>query len=491
MTSSPPFSSPRTKLSAFSLESLFPSQLLTRQNSATDTPYSSERTLRQQHSNSSLPGYSPLYERSNTDLSTRKSIDTLASSSSTGSNIEKLKKGWNRMRRKPVPGSFQGSVRRHPAAEVEPTRIKRGVWKDQLLIDRSLRGMAALTALFALGIFIIIAAHIQPFANRANMYTSSIGGKTRSCKDVTMTNTALLLLINAAATMILGMSNTYQQLVTSLTIGDLKNMLQKFGDSKVGTNSPFNINHKKEGKRKSWLAWLLLITTSLPVHFLANSLIGPSTILEPPAIIQYNETNYADMMTHGGVSNYGAVPVAHIYETTSFVCWSAFRTGKAHFPKSSYALMIDESDYGGSSNRLGTAYSTMIIQYSTENCTGLVNSTNDADMIEDELKYTKSSTYPVYFNGNCRMGNEVRCSLYDMTPAKCRLNVRMNAAFVLLACLTIKAIYMIVVNLLARGKLKTHCLTFGDVLVASSSDPELRVQGYVLGLRILFSPLTA
>jgi len=183
MTSSPPFSSPRTKLSAFSLESLVPSQLLTRQNSATDTPYNSERTLRQQHSNSSLPDYSPLYERSNTDLSTRKSIDTLASSSSTGSNIEKLKKGWNRMRRKPVPGSFHGSVRRHPAAEVEPTRIKRGVWKDQLLIDRSLRGMAALTALFALGIFIIIAAHIQPFANRANMYTSSIGGKTRSCND--------------------------------------------------------------------------------------------------------------------------------------------------------------------------------------------------------------------------------------------------------------------------------------------------------------------
>jgi len=153
--------------------------------------------------------------------------------------------------------------------------------------------------------------------------------------------------------------------------------------------------------------------------------------------------------------------------------------------------MIDGSDYGGNSNRLGIAYSTMVIQYSTKNCTGLVNSTSDADMIEDELQYTKSSTYPGYSNGNCSMGTGVLCALYDMTPAKCRLNVRMNAAFILLACLTIKAIYMIVVNLLARGKLKTHCLTFGDVLVASSSDPELRVQGYVLGLRILFSPLTA
>ncbi|OAL47208.1 hypothetical protein IQ07DRAFT_515918 [Pyrenochaeta sp. DS3sAY3a] len=36
---------------------------------------------------------------------------------------------------------------------------------------------------------------------------------------------------------------------------------------------------------------------------------------------------------------------------------------------------------------------------------------------------------------------------------------------------------MCTVNLLARGKLKTHCLTFGDVVVASASHTELRVQG--------------
>jgi hypothetical protein len=160
------------------------------------------------------------------------------------------------MTRKTAHQSFQGSVRQHPAAEVEPTRIKRGVWKDQLLIDRSLRGMAALTALFALGTFIIIAVYIQPFANRSNKNSSSIGGETRICKDMTMTNTALLLLINVAATMILGMSNTYQQLVTSLTLGDLKNMLQKYGDSRVRTNSPFNINQKK-GRKKTVMPGLV------------------------------------------------------------------------------------------------------------------------------------------------------------------------------------------------------------------------------------------
>ncbi|KAF2798411.1 hypothetical protein K505DRAFT_195605, partial [Melanomma pulvis-pyrius CBS 109.77] len=403
----------------------------------TDTPYGSQRTLRQQ-SNSSLPGYSPLYERGQPDLSTRKSFDTLASSSSTGSSIEKLKHGWNRMRRKPVPGSFQGSVRRHPAAEVEPTRIGRGVWEDQLLIDRSLRGMAALTGLFAFGLFIVIATHIKPFSTRVNKNTTSVGGETRNCKDVTMTNTALLLLINVAATMILGMSNTYQQLVTSLTTSDLKYMLQKFGDSRVGTNSPFNINHKKEGKRSSWLAWLLLITTSLPVHFLANSLIGPSTILEPPMTVQYNESSWSEFGPYGSATSGN---VDRIIGSSSFVCWSAFRTGKAHFPESSELLMSDRSSYGGVSDDLGNSYSRIVVKYAKENCTGLSNTTSDARMLENTLGYSRNSYYPSFFDGQCRMGTTVLCELYDMQPAKCRLNVRMNAAFILFACLTIKAIY--------------------------------------------------
>jgi hypothetical protein len=31
----------------------------------------------------------------------------------------------------------------------------------------------------------------------------------------------------------------------------------------VGTNSPWSINHKREGKTKAWLAWILLISTSI------------------------------------------------------------------------------------------------------------------------------------------------------------------------------------------------------------------------------------
>lgn len=57
----------------------------------------------------------------------------------------------------------------------------------------------------------------------------------------------------------------------------------------------------------------------------------------------------------------------------------------------------------------------------------------------------------------------------------------MSAAFILLGCLALKAVYMCAVNLLARGKSKTHCLTFGDVIVASASHVNLRVKGFVLG----------
>jgi hypothetical protein len=63
--------------------------------------------------------------------------------------------------------------------------------------------------------------------------------------------------------MILGCSNTYQQLVTALKVDEIRWVMSKRGDSKVGTNSPWSINHKREGKTKAWLAWILLISTSI------------------------------------------------------------------------------------------------------------------------------------------------------------------------------------------------------------------------------------
>jgi hypothetical protein len=71
--------------------------------------------------------------------------------------------------------------------------------------------------------------YAQYFRNRGDPYSTSVGGNTRSCEAVSKTNKALLLLINVCATMVLGMSNTYQQLVTSLTVTDLKYVFEVWG----------------------------------------------------------------------------------------------------------------------------------------------------------------------------------------------------------------------------------------------------------------------
>jgi hypothetical protein len=56
----------------------------------------------------------------------------------------------------------------------------------------------------------------------------------------------------------------------------------------------------------------------------------------------------------------------------------------------------------------------------------------------------------------------------------------MQAAIILTGCLLIKAAYMIGLNFRARHHTKDHCLTFGDVLVASVIDPDLKVKNECL-----------
>jgi hypothetical protein len=228
-------------------------------------------------SNPSQPGYSysslARYDTANVSYLT--SFGTKNTSSSTSSGLQKPKdkyeKSISQIRRKPLPPYMQDSIRKHSTAEIEPTRIGRGVWKDQLLVDRSLRGMSLLMVSFAVAMIMVIAVNRKAFGERVNKYTSPVGGAEQDCKTVTRTNTALLLLINVAATMILGMSNTYQQLITSLKPSDLKYMLEKFGDSRVGTNSSWNINRKKQGKAS---ACVLRKSEALSTELLESLLLG-------------------------------------------------------------------------------------------------------------------------------------------------------------------------------------------------------------------------
>lgn len=251
------------------LATVHEAQDLTDANEASNKTNSDPPQRSRQIARRPLPTYSMVMDEKPPYVSVD-SFDTFNSATSSTSSFEKLKKLGNRIRRKPLPLYSRSSIRVHPAAEIEPNRVGKGVWKDQLLIDRSLRGMAALMTLLAIGMTILIALYAEHFRNRANTNTTSVGGDASSCKTVTRTNTASLLLINVCATMILGMSNTYQQLVTSVNITDLKHVLSKFGDSRVGTNSPFSINQKREGRKRSWAAWLFLVLTSIPVHFIGK-----------------------------------------------------------------------------------------------------------------------------------------------------------------------------------------------------------------------------
>jgi hypothetical protein len=124
----------------------------------------------------------------------------------------------------------------------------------------------------------------------------------------------------------------------------------------------------------------------------------------------------------------------------------------------------------------------MTVHYTTENCTkhqGTVDLEGVNALETKEIVLSQYSYPSAYKVGDCSMGEDVICTLHEQTASKCRLNVRMSAAFVLMGCLVIKAVYMCAVNLLARGKVKQHCLTFGDVIVASAADPALKLQGSV------------
>jgi hypothetical protein len=90
------------------------------------------------------------------------------------------------------------------------------------------------------------------------------------------------------------MSNTFQSLVTAIDVKDIPDMLQRDGDSKVGTNSPFAINRRSHGKVGAWMAWTLLIATSLVscVAALDNGI--SSSLLNSPST--YLQTHSSDCL---------------------------------------------------------------------------------------------------------------------------------------------------------------------------------------------------
>ncbi|TGO81437.1 hypothetical protein BPOR_1154g00020 [Botrytis porri] len=333
---------------------------------------------------------------------------------------------------------------------------KDGWWKQQMLVDRSLRSMAGFTLLCAIIMFIIMVAYLPAFNSRLNKQSTS----------------AVHLFINIAATMILGCSNTYQQLVTAPLVEEIPFILSKKGDAKCGTNSPWNINVKRSGKLKAWGSWLLLICTSIPVHFLANSVIGPSFYVEMPTNVTYSFNQTFSLGPHQA---YYYSPAYHL-DSYDSACWTAFRSGLYVLPNNISQLSDQyNTDILGNS----TSFKSVSVTYN-QNCTEY-RRTATVDEALTEVNYTGSYTWSgQYSKGNCALRSGVYCVLEDEQPKKCRLNVRMQACFTLFGCLLIKAIYMIGLNYRARHRVKNHCLTYGDVIVASVINPDLKVHNECL-----------
>lgn len=113
------------------------------------------------------------------------------------------------------------------------------------------------------------------------------------------------------------------------------------------------------------------------------------------------------------------------------------------------------------------SYQGVSSTYSNLSCAIYQNSSTAQALIY----YDYSIQFPVK---NCTY-LDIRCSGIGLEVPKCRLNIRMSAGFTLTACLSIKAAYMISVTISARHRTKTHCLTFGDVIVASAVESDLQV----------------
>ena len=163
---------------------------------------------------------------------------------------------------------------------------------------------------------------------------------------------------------------------------------------------------------------------------------------------------------------------AFLYEQNDDIaCWTAFRANTYRLPSN---LNVLSADYNTGNLGNSTTYESVLVQY-TSNCTQYLNNTDYAGALKD-----LNETSGIIAAGNCIQGTSVICRLGDPQEKQCRMNVRMQAAFILGGCLVIKAAYMIILNIRARHQVKNRCLTYGDVIVASVLNPDLKIKNECL-----------
>ena len=149
------------------------------------------------------------------------------------------------------------------------------------------------------------------------------------------------------------------------------------------------------------------------------------------------------------------------YDSSDMSCWSAFRAGVYTYPPDFNFMSEDQSTF---------TYSSVTVTYDEISCTEYRNTTRDFLGLSVEIDSKDNLLI-----GDCKNAMQVVCQLDGDKTQSCRLNIRMSAALTLAGCLVLKAAYMIYLNFKARRKVKTRCLTYGDVIVASALDPKQRI----------------
>ncbi|KAK8164177.1 hypothetical protein IWX90DRAFT_514713 [Phyllosticta citrichinensis] len=191
--------------------------------------------------------------------------------------------------------------------------------------------------------------------------------------------------------------------------------------------------------------------------------------------------------------------------------WAAFRTGAKYYSDYGYqdfygSGSVDVSYAGncGSLNQTAldvepnpyretgdSCFHTWVgrVRYDENACGALFGTLNDFEKARSEL-YTSAYTHYMYAPDTIDCSGipiKDRCTGSDFGWANewgtsCgthKLVVRLLAAVILAACISAKALYMVVTNLRSQSKVNSHCLTFGDVVVAAVLE-DIRIPGECL-----------
>ena len=201
-----------------------------------------------------------------------------------------------------------------------------------------------------------------------------------------------------------------------------------------------------------------------PVHFFANSVIGPSVHMKMPGNVSYSPVSQTQFQNSSAQSNNFSSPLP---------CWIIFRTGDSSGWKDLPELQRSDAF------SLENSYTSAFVNYSSPACEPYRNSSTFEDLGPELHDFDHAYPLSDLRFGNCSVNYDVTCKFQDVAPS-CRLTIRMSAALILAGCLLIKSCYMIAVNVQGRQRKKTQCLTFGDVIVASVMDSALCVQNECL-----------